>query len=58
MTETKPPVPPVAPRPEVSESEKQREREFNEAVERVYQRYGSDLSAFRRDLENTLTKRA
>jgi hypothetical protein len=27
-----------------------REREFNEAVERVYRRYGSDLSAFYRDV--------
>jgi hypothetical protein len=27
-----------------------REREFNEAVERVYRRYGNDLSAFYRDV--------
>ena len=27
-----------------------REREFNEAVERVYRKYGNDLSAFYRDV--------
>lgn len=44
----------------VAQSEKQdvnktlptkREREFREAVERVYRKYGRDLSAFLRDIQ-------
>jgi hypothetical protein len=34
-----------------------RDREFLEAVARIYRRYGTDLSAFRRDVENELAKR-
>jgi hypothetical protein len=37
-----------------------REREFREAVERVYRKYGRNLSAFSRDIqkENELQKKA
>lgn len=31
-------------------SAREREREFSEAVERVYQKYGNNLSAFLRDI--------
>ncbi len=36
-----------------------REKEFSEAVERVYRKYGNDLSAFLRDIqkERELVKR-
>jgi hypothetical protein len=40
-----------------AEPEKATEREFLEAVARIYRRYGADLSAFRRDVENELAKR-
>ncbi len=36
---------------------KAREREFIEAVTRIYERYGADLTAFRRDVESDLAKR-
>jgi len=41
-------------------SAQEREREFSEAVERVYRKYGNDLSAFLRDVqrEKELVKRA
>ena len=42
---------------EKPESEQIREREFLDAVKRIYRRYGTDLSAFRRDVENELAKR-
>ena len=42
---------------EEPDREKRREREFLEAVARIYRRYGSDLTAFRRDVENELAKR-
>ena len=29
-----------------------RKKELRDAVERVYRRYGSDLAAFRRDVQN------
>jgi hypothetical protein len=34
----------------------QREREFSEAVERVFRRYGTDLSAFARDVQRDMRK--
>lgn len=37
---------------------KTREQELQEAVERVYRKYGSDLSSFRRDVEREMTKSA
>ena len=42
---------------EKPDREKAREREFLEAVARIYRRYGTDLSAFRRDVESELAKR-
>ena len=42
---------------EERDSEKLREREFLDAVARIYRRYGQDLSAFQRDVENELAKR-
>jgi hypothetical protein len=43
--------------PGQTEAERRRERELDDAVARIYQRYGSDLSAFRRDVETELAKR-
>jgi hypothetical protein len=43
--------------PKDADQEKVRERELLEAVARIYRRYGSDLSAFKRDVEIELTKR-
>lgn len=34
-----------------------REKEFEEAVERVYRRYGNDLAAFHRDVQKEMVKR-
>jgi len=34
-----------------------REKEFDEAVERVYRRYGTDLSGFHRDVQKEMVKR-
>lgn len=42
---------------ESEDPERLREREFVEAVRRVYRKYGTDLSAFRRDIESDLAKR-
>jgi hypothetical protein len=39
-------------------TEATREKEFNEAVDRIYRRYGTDLSAFTRDVQKELQKRA
>lgn len=41
-------------------SAQEREREFSEAVERVYRKYGSNLAAFLRDVlkEKELVKKA
>jgi hypothetical protein len=33
---------------------KQREKELNDAVERVYRQYGQDLDAFNRDVQRDL----
>lgn len=33
------------------ETHRRREREFREALERVYRKYGRDLSAFLRDIQ-------
>jgi len=38
-------------------TEARREKEFSEAVDRIYRRYGSDLSAFTRDVQKELQKR-
>jgi hypothetical protein len=38
-------------------SETNREKEFSEAVERVYQHYGNDISAFQRDVQKEMVKR-
>jgi hypothetical protein len=38
--------------------EKTREQELQEAIERVYRAYGSDLPAFERDVQKELVKRA
>ncbi|HLE56564.1 MAG TPA: hypothetical protein VJB15_05720 [Rhodothermia bacterium] len=48
---------PTPPRPKLGLADAVQQREFNEAVERVYRRYGSDLSAFLRDVKIELTKR-
>lgn len=40
-----------------NEPAKEREREFREAAERVYRKYGNDLGAFRRDVQRELVKR-
>jgi hypothetical protein len=34
-----------------------REKEFHEAVEKVYRKYGTDLPAFYRDVQRELVKR-
>jgi hypothetical protein len=39
-------------------TEERREKEFSEAVDRIYRRYGSDLSAFTRDVQKELQKRS
>ncbi len=36
----------------------QKQKEVREAVERVYRRYGTDLTAFRKDRQRVLEKRA
>jgi hypothetical protein len=43
--------------PQPGEPEQEQLRELREAVERIHQRYGADLSAFRRDVVNQLAKR-
>lgn len=48
---------PTPKQPEETERERIREREFTEAVARIYRKYGTDLSAFRRDVETELAKR-
>ena len=35
-----------------------REKELREAIERVYQKYGTDLARFYRDVQKDLEKRA
>lgn len=48
------------PTPAQSKSAQEREKEFSEAVERVYRKYGSNLAAFLRDVlkEKELVKKA
>lgn len=52
-TTTHPELPARAPANNIEPSE----RQFMEALERIYRRYGGDLSAFRRDVEAALAKR-
>lgn len=44
------------PESRTENTEEPRDREIREAVERVYQSYGSDLSAFQRDVQKDLLK--
>ena len=43
--------------PDEKAPQKAQEKEFNKAVERIYRKYGTDLSAFRRDVQSQLAKR-
>jgi hypothetical protein len=49
---------PSTDNPQVSsaqpKSAQEREKEFSEAVERVYRRYGNNLSAFLRDVQREM----
>ncbi len=49
----------IAARRRPATTRERREKEFHEALERVYRRYGSDLSAFLRNVqrERELVKR-
>jgi hypothetical protein len=44
-------------KPAENQTEGDKEREIREAVERVYRKYGTDFSAFGRDVQKELEKR-
>ena len=55
MAKNKLPVPP--PQPREADRKRADERELNDAVARIYRRYGTDLSSFQRDVEGELSRR-